>query len=60
LEYRFAQADEVKAKYEEMKREASAKAEEAKGFGGALNQQAKWLHNKVFQRTEKASLSDDP
>ena len=38
---RFAQADEVKAKVEEMKGEANAKTENAKGEVKALTEEAK-------------------
>ena len=41
--HRFAQADEVKAKYEEMKGEANAKAEETKGKAKALTEEAKGI-----------------
>jgi hypothetical protein len=49
---RFAQADEVKATYEEMKGEANAKAENAKGEANALTEEGKG--NKAKGTMERA------
>jgi hypothetical protein len=49
---RFAQADEVKAKIEEMKGEANAKSENAQGEAKALTEEAKG--NKVRGSMERA------
>lgn len=49
---RFAQADEVKAKAEEMKGESNAKAENAKGETKALAEEAKG--NNVSGEMERA------